>query len=267
MQLITQIIASCTSFKSYQKIYKQKFIHSFIYFLLIVIVSHLFIYPHFFKQKKDIIFPIFNTLEKEFPKIKFINYKIAPDQNIDKVIEMGNISFIIDSKTNSNKNSFSPIQVTFRHKELHILYENYDGKTQSFAYSNPTLAILLSELSNFKNGSGVLNGVFFLKLKTTLEAGYFSYGIIFLIITFISTLIFNYLLSIIGFFYSKMIQSSLSWKEIRNISFYAITPVLLLKVITTYLNINSDTLSPIFFFAYSLFLCRAISEVKRSNTI
>jgi len=267
MQLIIQIIKSCTSFESYQKIYNQKTTSSFTYFFLIVIISHLFIYPQFFKHKKAMIFPVLNQLEKEFPDIQFINHEIVPNQNIDKIINLNNISFIINSKNKAHYNSCSPIQIIFTNKELQIIYANYDGTTQSFTYSNPTIAILLSELSNFKNGSGILNGIFFLKLKTTLEAGYFSYGIIFLIITFISTLLFNYLLSIIGFLYSKIILASLSWKEIRNISFYAITPVLLIKITATYLNINSETLSPIFFFAYSLFLCRAISEVKRSRTI
>jgi hypothetical protein len=61
-----------------------------------------------------------------------------------------------------------------------------------------------------------------------------------------------------------MLRCPLGWREVRNLSDYALTPVVVLAVCCYAFGLGFSRLQPVFFLAYTLFLFGAIQIFRVS---
>ena len=64
-----------------------------------------------------------------------------------------------------------------------------------FSYANPVLSVLFTELAGFREGSGMLDGSFFLKMGEAFQKTFYLNGIVFLIQFLVVAVFFNFLIS------------------------------------------------------------------------
>ena len=74
--------------------------------------------------------------------------------------------------------------------------------------------------------------------------------------------LFSLVLSVPGYVYGKILRCPLGWREVRNLSDYALTPVVVLILCCHWLGLGFSRLQPVFFLAYTLFLFGAIQVFR-----
>ncbi|EKD26327.1 MAG: hypothetical protein ACD_79C01255G0004 [uncultured bacterium] len=260
MNILNQMLKSCISFESYDKILNQTRIKSFLYFLSVMILFCILLYPKYFNRNTGLIFPFMDFLSQNFPPVEFKDNQISSPFDNYILINHPLMSIVIDPSNKFKEEHPLKSWIIFNKSTIVINYE--EQQIQAIPYYHPLMMALLTQLADFKKGSGVLKGEAFLKLKELLKQDYFSSGVFFSLYCLVIGFVFSIIISGVGFLYSKMINTSLNWINIRNISYYAITPVLLFMLVCYYLNFDFSKLNTIFILMYSLFLCGAIYKHK-----
>jgi len=260
MNPLRQIFSTCYSFDSYTRIVHQSRIKSFLYFFILVLSVSVLIYPRFFKQQSAILFPVLEEVAAQFPDLEFRDSEIVTPFKSPMVIHNPFLSIVIDPSGSFRSESFLRAWILFSKKAFQLNFRTETG--QFLAYNNPSVMRLFQLLADFEKGSGTLQGDFFIRFKEAIQQEYFSWGILFFLNLLVLGFIGSLVLAFMGYFYSRMIDADLNWAGIRNISYYAITPVLLLMMVCHYCNLGVTRLQPVFFLAYLLFLFGAIQRFK-----
>lgn len=207
------------------------------------------------------IFPALDEMAAQFPKVEFKNNQILSEFDKAVVLKHKTFCVVIDPKNSFKSDLFFPgLWLLFTKNALNFYYQS--EHIQTFFYSDPVLIAFFSHLAGFKNGSGILEGEFFLKIKQFFKESFYSYGFFYFLLFLFFSLFFNFLFSFFGHIFSKLIVTSLTWKQIRNISFYAFTPVLLFMVACSVFNLGISSLWPVLFLVYALFMGGAIYRFK-----
>lgn len=260
MNFFKRIFQSCISFQSYDEIVFQKGKTSFFYFFIVILLTSVLVYPKYFAKKTSQIYPVLDEISLKFPSLEFKDNRIITVLSNPEIINNSLISIVIDPDEKFKTGIFSGSWILFRQKSLQFNYKNNQG--QNFSYQNPIIDTLFTELAGFHNGTGILDGKFFSRLKETFKKTYILNGIFFSFNLYFMGFILLLVFTIYGRFYSKIIRTNLTWKQVLNLSYYSITPVIMFFIICYHLNLDIERLQMLFFLMYFLFLTSVIRRFK-----
>ena len=225
-----------------------------------LILFSVLIYPQYFRKQEETVIPVLTSLAEKFPRLEFSNNSLVTTFNETFIISHPMLNIVISPRAGIGSDILGPALV-FDKQSLKI---SFNEEEKIFTYDHPMISLLFSGLANFRNGSGVLDGQFFMRLADAFEKTFYLNGIVFLVEFIVVAFFFNIFLALMGFLYSKMIITSLEWSQIRILSYYAITPVLVLLTLSYYLYKEGVvTLQPVYVLAYMLFLLAVIHRYKK----
>lgn len=260
MKFLRRIYSTCISLQAYDEFITEPKRRALGYFFVVLILFSVVIYPKYFQKQEEIVIPVLTSLAEKFPKLEFLNNSLVTSFKETLIISNPALSIVISPQVGLGNDILGPVLV-FDKTSMRI---SFNEEEKIFAYDHPMISILFSGLANFRNGSGVLDGQFFLRLAEAFKKTFFLSGLVFLAEFIVVAFFFNIFLAIMGYLYSKMIITSLEWSQIRILSYYAITPVLVLLTLSYYFYKEGvDTLQPVYVLAYMLFLLGAIHRFKK----
>ncbi len=260
MNFLRRIYTTCTSLQAYEEFITEPKRRALGYFFVILVLFSLLIYPKYFQKQEEMLIPVLTSIAEKFPKLEFLNNNLMTSFKETYIISNPLLSIVIAPQAGLGNDILGPVLVLDK-TSLRI---SFDEEQKIFAYDHPMISLLLSGLANFRNGSGVLDGQFFLRLAEAFEKTFLLNGVVFLAEFIVVAFFFNIFLAVMGYLYSKMINTSLEWSQIRILSYYAITPVLVLLTLSYYLYKEGVvTLQPVYVLAYMLFLLGAIHRFKK----
>jgi hypothetical protein len=231
-----------------------------------MILTSLLLFPKYFKNQKQMIFPILDAMaQQDFPKLEFKNHELVSILPEPKILTTPSLVIVIDpSHRFQQKFLFPGFWLWIKKQAVQWGYQS--TLRQGIAYNNPFLRTLFQELANFHEGNGFLDRTFFIKLKSLIEKTTFSNGVFFTLNCFVMCLIISFCVAFLGYLYSKFIGTTLPWKSIRILSYYTLTPVVLFFVCCYHLNLDMIFLEPVLFVMYLLFLFSVIRRFKKPQT-
>ena len=260
MNFLRRIYFTCTSLQAYDEFILEPKRRALGYFFVILLLFSVLIYPKYFQKQEETLLPMLMTLAEKFPKLEFSNNSLITSFKETYIITNPLLSVVISPQTGMGNDILGPALVF----DKTVLKLSFNEEEKIFSYDHPMVALLFSGLANFRNGTGVLDGQFFLRLADAFEKTFFLNGVVFLAEFIVVAFFFNLFLSVMGFLYSKMIMTSLEWGQIRILSYYAMTPVLVLLTLSYYLYKEGVvTLQPVYVLAYMLFLLGVIHRYKK----
>lgn len=263
MNFFKRIYLSSVDFSSYKDVLSGKSLRPFLFFLFSVIFFSFILYPPFYSRQMSIMNELFTFYADRIPALEFSSFKLSKDQNEQAVIRNETLSLVVDPQNSFDADLSLGPWLHLTSDSLRFSVGNQRGAV--LAYDNPVvkqMLLLFDDLNN--DGNGVIKGDYFTDLFSFIKRKYFLPGIAFFIINvFISCFLSSLLVSFFMYLYGRLIKMNISWKIIRSLSYYALSPVFILLVLLFYLNISTEQLSPLIIIFYFLFFRGAL--VKNIN--
>ena len=100
MNLFKQILFFSTSFNGYSEIVSQPVKKSFFYFLAVLLLSVICIYPSYFNEKARFLFPALEEIAAQFPKLEFKNNQLLSHFDKAVIVKHNVFSVVIDTENN-----------------------------------------------------------------------------------------------------------------------------------------------------------------------
>ena len=255
------------SFDEYSNFSEEKVSLAIKYLLKIVLLFSLIIAIALTIRVINISNELISQFKNECPEFSFKNYVLSIEGDNKKIVkgdDNGYFGIVVDNQS-SNLNdveeskNYQRVVGILKDK---VVIKNSDGKEESATYKQLNERYNLSEVNketlvNYLSGSNL----------TKIYAVFAVIVVIYIFIAYLIQFLLDiFLLSIVGYLFSRMIKLKLQYKSIFNISIYALTLSILLYAVYDIVNIYTGFTIRYFEVAYNaiayIYVVTAILMIK-----